>query len=49
MKGPFVFFKEIRAGHKLLKEVKEEQIKYKSELNEITRGKPIKRSISKKY
>ena len=35
-----VFFKEIRERDKLLKEADKEQIKFKSELNKITRGKP---------
>ena len=40
-KGLFLFFfKEIRDDFKLLKEAEEKQIKFKSELNEITRGKP---------
>ena len=39
-KGPFVFFKEIKNGDRLLKEAEEDQIKFKLELNEITRGKP---------
>ena len=38
------FFKEIRDGDKLLKEAEEEQIKFKSELNEITRAKPKDKS-----
>ena len=42
-KGPFGFFKEIRDGDKLLKG-EEEQIKFKSELDEITRGKPKDKS-----
>ena len=42
--SPFVVFKEIRGGDKLLKEAKEEQIKFKSELNEITREKPTDKS-----
>ena len=38
-KGPFCFLTEIRVGDKLLKEAEQEQIKFKSELNETTRGK----------
>ena len=37
-KGPFSFFKEIRDDDKILKE-KEEQIKFKSKLKEIAKGK----------
>ena len=41
------FFKEIRERDKLLKEADKEQIKFKSELNKITRGKPKDKSKGK--
>ena len=48
-KGPFVFFKETRDSDKLLKEAEEEQIKFKSELSEITREKPKDKLKNQSY
>ena len=39
-KGPFNVFKEIRDGDKTLKEIEEDQNKFKSSLGQITSGDP---------